>query len=332
MGNSILLSEIDTISEQPLLSIAIPTYQRPELLKEAIWSVLKLKFDIPVEILIVDNDPETVAPLLQQSTIDCSRFRYFKNTENLGMAGNWNQCLRLARGKYVTLLHDDDLLTPVFASYVNTLLASGTLEYEIIGFHVGMLDFRFPHKAEQQYTLLRNAPLVAQSKISCCDNLERRFAINFFFGNAFCGTLGVIMNRDLALKIGGFLSEWYPISDYEFWCRWVCSFGAIPIVNEEVGLYRIQENESLRADLHVMFVTKSTELRQVLIYKKNVPPFLRYVVAYLAKVQAHYIQEFWDLSYQRRSFFLNQFLLKKWRFFERAVCFFFRDYGTGNNI
>ena len=34
--------------------------------------------------------------------------------QNLGLAGNWNRCVELSSGSWVTILHQDDLLTPVF--------------------------------------------------------------------------------------------------------------------------------------------------------------------------------------------------------------------------
>ena len=38
----------------------------------------------------------------------------YKNEKNLGIYGNWNRCLQLARGKWYTMLHDDDLLSNNF--------------------------------------------------------------------------------------------------------------------------------------------------------------------------------------------------------------------------
>jgi len=34
------------------------------------------------------------------------------NERNLGLQGNWNRCLALARGEYMTLLPGDDVLYP----------------------------------------------------------------------------------------------------------------------------------------------------------------------------------------------------------------------------
>lgn len=96
-----------------LISICIPTYQRPELLKEAIDSCLIQNYD-PLEIIISDdskdNHTENLVENLQSS---CKiELRYIHNLPSLGQARNVNQLFDLARGGRLVLLHDDDLLLP----------------------------------------------------------------------------------------------------------------------------------------------------------------------------------------------------------------------------
>jgi len=86
-------------------------------LKETLNSVFALNFSFPVEILIVDNDPEQIdLALKEMAEFSGKEFTFYKNDQNLGMFGNWNQCLSLAKGKYITILHDDDILLKEFAS------------------------------------------------------------------------------------------------------------------------------------------------------------------------------------------------------------------------
>lgn len=44
------------------------------------------------------------------------KITYYKNKRNLGLFGNLNQCLKLAKGKWVCILHDDDILLPNYLS------------------------------------------------------------------------------------------------------------------------------------------------------------------------------------------------------------------------
>lgn len=120
---------IDTLSSTEkdiLLSITIPTFKRFSLLKETLRSVFENQFSFPVEVIIVDNDPENEEQALEEmSEFSINEFRYYKNTQNYGMFGNWNQCLTLARGKYITILHDDDLLKKNFALVTSREITKG---------------------------------------------------------------------------------------------------------------------------------------------------------------------------------------------------------------
>jgi glycosyltransferase involved in cell wall biosynthesis len=98
----------------PLLSICIPSYDRPERLKSLLESV--------------DVEPETAeivicedgAPRRAEVREVVARFRasspyqitYAENEKNLGYDGNLRQLIRTARGTWVVFMGDDDLFVP----------------------------------------------------------------------------------------------------------------------------------------------------------------------------------------------------------------------------
>ena len=108
---SILIKEGEA-PEGAKYTIAIPTYKRANLLKEAIESCLIQKTTTPFAIIVVDNNPEreceTEQLLREYNPIP--NLSYYKNTENVGMTGNWNKLFELAQTDFVVMLHDDDLL------------------------------------------------------------------------------------------------------------------------------------------------------------------------------------------------------------------------------
>jgi glycosyltransferase involved in cell wall biosynthesis len=100
----------------PLVTIAIPTYDRLHYLRESVASALAQTYE-NIEILI-GNDG-TVSALQQwctQKAKEHSQIRYQKNDRNLGLAGNWNKLADNARGELITIIGDDDRLLPDFVS------------------------------------------------------------------------------------------------------------------------------------------------------------------------------------------------------------------------
>ena len=99
----------------PWVSVIIPTYNRKKLFQEALKSVLnQLPVDFEWEILVMDNTPmdekgETPAFNIIQQLND-SRILYYHNRKTVWSGYNWNRGVELARGEWVTFLHDDDLL------------------------------------------------------------------------------------------------------------------------------------------------------------------------------------------------------------------------------
>lgn len=101
-----------------LISICIPTYSRLEYLKQAVQSCLEQSYaDIEI---CVSQDPKKDGPdqqimeWCQQQAANIPFFKYNLNIQNLGLAGNWNECVQIASGKYIIIIGDDDILMPGF--------------------------------------------------------------------------------------------------------------------------------------------------------------------------------------------------------------------------
>jgi hypothetical protein len=101
-----------------LVSVLIPTYDRPHYLKSAIESVLAQTLtDFEV---IVRNDcgPADTASVV--ADFSDSRLAHRRNERNLGLAGNNSILFAEATGRYVAHLDDDDAWTP---TYLESLVA-----------------------------------------------------------------------------------------------------------------------------------------------------------------------------------------------------------------
>ncbi|RZA30141.1 MAG: glycosyltransferase [Proteobacteria bacterium] len=290
----VVASNVDHAEVPYALTIAVPTFKRPALLEQTLRSIAALEFVVAVEVIVVDNDPEgdDAQAAQMMSSLITVPYCYYRNTENVGMFGNWNQCLFQARGTYLTILHDDDLLCPEFATAVNKLLRDNQLAHDIVGFEIALLEQRPDRIKEVAAASLAAVP---QCGVSDSETMSMKLfsAIDLFFANPFCGTLAVIFDREKAIALGGFLADWAPIADYEFWCRWAARYGDIPIANWRVARYRIGQNESMKLETRTAFVTKSRELRNHLVELRAVPAVFAKLIGMVGLTQRNQIYRDW---------------------------------------
>ena len=94
------------------VSVCIPTHNGAAYLRQAIESARAQSYR-DFELLIVDDDSsdDTIQIVEEFARID-SRIRVHRNPQRLGLAGNWNRCLELARGEWIKFLFQDDYLHP----------------------------------------------------------------------------------------------------------------------------------------------------------------------------------------------------------------------------
>jgi glycosyltransferase involved in cell wall biosynthesis len=109
-----------TIAERPLFSIGVPTYNRRDLLKQTLLSILDqtyTNFEV-----IVGNDFTSETLSCEALGIDDSRVRIINHKQNMGELENMNFLLSMAHGKYFTWQFDDDPCAPTFLNSVHSAL------------------------------------------------------------------------------------------------------------------------------------------------------------------------------------------------------------------
>ena len=105
----------------PLVTIGIPSYNRPGPLEHAVGSALAQDHS-ELEVIICDDastDPAVPALTSRLAAVD-PRVRVIRQPRNLGHAENYQAVLDAARGDYFMWLADDDWLDP---GYVRRCLA-----------------------------------------------------------------------------------------------------------------------------------------------------------------------------------------------------------------
>lgn len=100
-------------TNKPYVSVVMTSYNRAHYIEQAILSIINQERNFPIEIIIgddcsTDNSSEILTNLQKQYP-DIIVLNLQKSNQGLGR--NWASTLKLAKGKYVAFLDDDDYWT-----------------------------------------------------------------------------------------------------------------------------------------------------------------------------------------------------------------------------
>jgi glycosyltransferase involved in cell wall biosynthesis len=186
------------------------------MLAEALASIAAQTAQVPVEVIVCDD-----GRLLETRTVverfSRKMFSYSPNPVTLGAVGNWNRCLSVARGQWVMVLHEDDTLYPWYLECVLPYLRPGSAA-------VCMMTSRGPVPPKARCP--RGYPHAAA------------YPPRYFLKSSMTPFPGVLIRRDVALRLGGFDERWGPLADYDFWYRLACA-GRVEVVRAVGAFYRV---------------------------------------------------------------------------------------------
>ncbi len=163
-------------TQQITVSIIMPAYNAEKHIEEAICSVLSQTYE-NWELLVIDDcSSDRTAELAKAfETVD-SRIRFFRNAQNIGVAGTRNRGIDIATGEWVALLDSDDYwhkdklekqLKKAYESRADIIYCSYTLADKN---GKCLKDYVVPQKASYNLVLKENV-------LSCSTVLIRRSAL-----------------------------------------------------------------------------------------------------------------------------------------------------------
>jgi len=225
----------------PKCTVAIPVYNRRDLVRPTLESALAQEI-AGLEILVVDNcSTDGTWEILQ--TYRVPRLRLIRNESNVGLFGNFNRCLELARGVYLRFLCSDDKLV------------LGCLEEEI-----GIMD------AHPNVVLLSAAGRFVDKSGKPGGKLANQFDPGIYPGqraiyswfwffshygyNPLNYPSGVLFRREAASRAGHFDEAMRSVGDIDFYMR-VLDQGDLAIsgaISCEIMLHKDQESTDADMD------------------------------------------------------------------------------------
>jgi len=187
----------------PSVSICIQTRNNATVIGDALRSALRQEYP-RLEILVVDNySSDQTGELVTRIAAGDSRFRYSRNSEDIGMARNFNACIATATGEYVQILCADDVLAPdsvnrlsaALREHPTAVLAAGARIFTDRALHPKQTMLPWPRQREFESKALLRECLIR--------------------GNLIGEPSAVMFRRSAALR--GFNTDYSQALDLEMW-------------------------------------------------------------------------------------------------------------------
>ncbi|MEB3282275.1 MAG: glycosyltransferase [Lyngbya sp.] len=213
---------------QPFWSVIVPTYKpNREYLTQTLKSILNQSLAIEeMQIEIVDDcsPDEDLEPFVKQ--IAGNRISFYRQPRNLGLIGNWNDCIQRAKGKWVHILHQDDLVLPEFYHKLRELLE----EYPQAG--AGFCRHYYVDAEGKQ----RSISALEQENSGILDNWIERIAVMQRVQFA-----SIVVKRSVYETLGGFSQDAGSAADWEMWKR-IAAHYSVVYEPQPLACYRLHSS------------------------------------------------------------------------------------------
>ena len=216
-------------SPRPYWSVMIPTYKpRADYLEQTLRSVLQQdpgSEHMQIEVIDDGSMDDTASEVTRRT--GAGRVTFYGEAQNRGLANAWNRCIERARGHWVHILHQDDIVLPGFYDR----LRKGAEEN-----HAGAIFCRHAianskghwiqlsglHRESPGLLEDWHAEITAQQLIQCA---------------------AIAVRRRVYEQLGGFLPDLHYVADWEMWQRIASQF---PFCFEPsiLACYRLHPNSA----------------------------------------------------------------------------------------
>lgn len=104
------ISDMARLSQDPLVSVIMITYNHEKYIRDAIEGVLKQKRDFEVELIVAEDcsTDETRRIVREYQSLYPAFIRLLESDQNVGASANLMRAMRVARGRYLALCEGDD--------------------------------------------------------------------------------------------------------------------------------------------------------------------------------------------------------------------------------
>jgi glycosyltransferase involved in cell wall biosynthesis len=256
-GSELLFGDIRTVNN-PFISIIVPVYKREDTLYEALESAINQKnIDFEYEIIVLNDNPDGTYKNLDNYKKYKNIF-FYRNKKNLGLYNNLNLGVTLSHGKYISFLHDDDLLYPDYLSEIYNFITLKKPNAKCIIPNRDVKGLVKSKKSAQRvfhniiksllifFLLIQYIFRKSYKKITLQDGLTY-LLINIYKAPS----CGVLFEKSCFLQTGGFNQDFWPVTDYFFFLFFNNNFD-IYALRKKLSCYRWIDNLSQQKSVQLL--------------------------------------------------------------------------------
>ena len=244
-------------AQNPLVSIIITAYKRKDYIHEAINSAINQKnIDFDYEIIVLYDDPDAVLDDLGDYQ-HIKNIYFYRNFKNLGLYNNTNLAAKIARGRYIAFLHDDDILYPEYLSEVHKFLVNKKHESKCVLVNRDVTGLSVQKPAYKKilkcvlgviffpFFLFRLIFRKSHKKITLREGLT--YLLSNIYKAPSCGTL---FEKEAFFNSGGFNQNFWPVSDYYFFLKFNYN-NPVYMLRKKLACYRWFDNLSQNKEVQL---------------------------------------------------------------------------------
>lgn len=233
-----------TQKQHPTISVCVPIFNGSKYIKKTLDSLIQQTYQNWEAIIIDDESQDDTVEIIKPFLKKEKRFRFFQNSQNIGMVKNWNKTLDYVQGEYVCFLHQDDFYDKSFLHE--------TLDYFQKNPSLGMV-FTANYNVNQ-----RGKPFEINRPFNRNQILDLEdFVQNLHQKGNFIKFPTVVIKSQVYQEIGKYDENLHLTVDLEMWLRISLSY-QIGYLNQNLVFYRLHQTNV--SNLYMKEGSEITEL------------------------------------------------------------------------
>lgn len=226
------------------VSVCVPAYNGAAYLKECLDSILAQTYT-NFEVIIVDDcSADNTVEIVNAYLKSDRRIKLFRNEKNLGLVGNWNQCLKYATGEWIKFVFQDD--------YIKRDCLSRMIEFLKPGIHLVVCNRKFIFEAntdesfKNEYLSWMTSPgkIYKMDGPSFISVKQVSYTISQLVTSNFIGEpTAMLIRREVVNKLGNFHPYMVQLCDLEYWLRIATNYGMF-YIPEDLVFFRVHAHST----------------------------------------------------------------------------------------